>query len=169
MDERGCFVAVTAIGLVAAAITIFVFLTGKASIKEVFVPVPEVPGTQRLPPEVALRFQKGPGGTVLDTQTGLTWQTMDNGFIVNNSNAKAICSDLVIGQEKEWTLPSVNELRSLSSSLNLTRLPDVFSLSVPILWTRDSNTSRGPIYVYYANGPAADPHWEGAVALCVHH
>jgi len=193
MDERGCVIAATILGLIAAMITIFVFLTGKQSLTEALASSPDTesasdpltpsvggrPETEVQAPQPWVgkietqaakreRFEKNSGETVLDTQTGLTWQLFDNGYIVNYNHAEAICSALIIGERADWSLPTVNDFRNLIGSFNLRRIPRPISVSSPVLWTRDVNGSREPIYLYHANGPIADKNWKGARALCVH-
>ena len=84
------------------------------------------PGTQKvvniqMAAKAALvaRFQGG-AGTVLDTQTGLTWMAKDNGYDINWNDARSYCSRISPGS---WSLPSMSELQRLSGSEGATASP----------------------------------------------
>lgn len=51
--------------------------------------------------------------TVEDLETGLMWQTKDNGSNLNLAQARAACEELDQGGHTDWRLPSIHELESL--------------------------------------------------------
>ena len=48
-----------------------------------------------------------------DSNTGLTWTRMDNGFNLDEAGAVAYCQDLRLGGSSDWRLPSIPELLSV--------------------------------------------------------
>lgn len=61
------------------------------------------------------RFVDNGDGTITDTQTNLLWQKQDDGLKRTLEEAKAYCNDLSLGGHNEWRLPTINELKAISS------------------------------------------------------
>jgi hypothetical protein len=90
--------------------------------------------------------------TVTDGVTGLVWQRVVSGFLVNWGPAKSLCEDLVLGGWDDWRLPTVVELRSI---VDHTRgNPAINSDAFP-------NAAAG---VYWSASP---PAYGNTVAWCV--
>lgn len=64
------------------------------------------------PSQPASRYQVGTDGTVLDHQTGLTWQQATDGMTRVWADAKAYCASLSLAGGG-WHLPNMKELESL--------------------------------------------------------
>ncbi len=61
------------------------------------------------------RFVDNNDGIITDTQTDLVWQKQDDGQKRTLEEAKAYCDDLSLGGHNDWRLPTINELKAMSS------------------------------------------------------
>lgn len=61
------------------------------------------------------RFVDKGDGTITDTQTNLLWQKQDDGYKRTLEEAKAYCNELSLGGHDDWRLPTIAELKSISS------------------------------------------------------
>ena len=59
------------------------------------------------------RFIAYDNGTVLDTRTGLTWASRDNGSDIHWTDAKSYCDNYRGGGYTDWRLPTEDELAGL--------------------------------------------------------
>lgn len=59
-------------------------------------------------------FEGQDDGTVVDKNTGLVWQQVQNNSRVTLSEARHACSDLVMAGKDDWRLPTIQELFSIA-------------------------------------------------------
>jgi predicted negative regulator of RcsB-dependent stress response len=60
------------------------------------------------------RFVDNGNGTITDTKTGLMWQKEDDGQKRTLRDSEDYCKNLTIGGHRDWRLPTIDELSSLS-------------------------------------------------------
>jgi hypothetical protein len=58
-------------------------------------------------------FKDNDDGTVSDLATGLIWQQQEHSTTLSWSDAIDYCSDLELGDYKDWRLPNIKELHSI--------------------------------------------------------
>ena len=61
------------------------------------------------------RFVDNSDGTITDTQTNLMWQKEDDGQKRTQEESKTYCNELSLGGHNGWRIPTINELKALSS------------------------------------------------------
>ncbi|MBI3794433.1 MAG: DUF1566 domain-containing protein [Nitrospinae bacterium] len=73
-------------------------------------------GTQKpAAPAEPARFTDNKDGTVTDNTTGLMWQKKDDGHSKSWGKASEYCKGLTLAGQKDWSLPSKEELETLLS------------------------------------------------------
>ncbi|MGA2447612.1 MAG: DUF1566 domain-containing protein [Polyangiaceae bacterium] len=95
------------------------------------------------------RFTVGTG-TVIDTQTKLTWQAVPATTTSTWSAATSYCQNLALGGSSGWRLPSVGELQTLVDDSRMAPATDPTAFpSTPIdvgFWTSSSVAGFGSTY-----------------------
>jgi hypothetical protein len=89
-----------------------------------------------------MRFTDNGDGTVTDTQTGLIWQQADDGVLRDWEDANEYCTDLVLGGYSDWSLPSLDELKSIVDESRVAPACD------PVFYCRCSNYWLCSTYIY---------------------
>lgn len=96
-------------------------------------------------------------GTVTDQRTGLCWQKVGGSAKLSWEDALRYCTELNLGGQKDWRLPNIKELRSLSDdrrtqpSLDRAFFP---SAAAAFYWssTTQSNRPERAWYVDFSSG-----------------
>lgn len=88
-------------------------------------------------------FSNNGDGTVTDSSTGLTWQKETAAGTMSWEEALSYCEDLNLGNQTDWRLPTIMELRSLldyslfNPAINTSYFTDI-PKSVPFYWSSTS-------------------------------
>lgn len=91
------------------------------------------------------RFQENGNGSITDNSTGLMWQKLSTQEGMTWEDALAACGKLDLAGHKDWRLPNIKELRSISDdskvrpSLDITFFPNA---QAKIYWSSSSQSNR---------------------------
>ncbi len=110
------------------------------------------------------RFVAATDGVVRDQRTGLLWTSGDHDQSLPWDDAERYCRELVVGSEKGWRLPEIEELQALydlrfneACGSRSCHLDPAIRLAEPYVW---SVSTRGPgtrFYFDFAAGNSLSP------------
>jgi CBS domain-containing protein len=133
-----------AIGMVTAVDGEFTYAVSATVIREflrgsgILLPDTAVqPQGQAAPPP---QVNPDPVNLVLD-EAGLMWTKMDNGQDITWNEAMILCESLSIGGNRDWRLPTIEELERLYDPGGVVNIKRPFLLTFRSLW---SSTRAGP-------------------------
>jgi hypothetical protein len=105
---------------------------------------------------IARSYTRDANGTVLDHATGLVWQDDAVGSTMDWASAEAYCQNLTLGDQTDWRLPSIKELRTLvdKSTVNPSIDPTFLSVTSSNYWssTTYAGDSSYAWFVDFLNG-----------------
>jgi hypothetical protein len=78
-----------------------------------------------------------------DSATGLTWTVKDNGEDVSFAQARNYCASLDLGGNKDWRLPTIDELKTIfdKSQTKRYKAKGPIELEMPGIWSSSTNSS----------------------------
>ena len=90
---------------------------------------------------------------VLDPRTGLTWLSADNARDVDWASAQAFCASNTTGNQTDWRLPTLSELRSIydRQSQNEMRTRLGIRISDLCVWSSQGRADQAQ-YFMFQNG-----------------
>ena len=109
------------------------------------------------------RFIAYDNGTVVDTETGLTWASKDDGKGLNEKDAVEYCQNYKGGGYNDWRMPSLEELKTIFDPLTRNRsgyhVTKLIDITAELVWALEGPSTTSTFN--FVDGSKGTAFYEG--------